>query len=129
MMCVGVVLFVKQKTAYEKSISDWSSDVCSSDLGYDCKPVAGELTYGLERLAMYIQGVDSFYDLAFNDVGVTYGDVFKQNEFQFSEYNFEVSTTERRERKECVRTCRSRWSPHHSQNNNNTYYDANTTKR
>ena len=37
--------------------------------GYDCKPVAGELTYGLERLAMYIQGVDNVYDLAFNDGG------------------------------------------------------------
>ena len=46
----------------------------------DCKPVAGELTYGLERLAMYIQGVDSVYDLAFNDAGVTYGDVFLENE-------------------------------------------------
>ena len=48
--------------------------------GYDCKPVAGELTYGLERLAMYVQGVDSVYDLAFNDEGVTYGDVFLENE-------------------------------------------------
>ena len=48
--------------------------------GYDCKPVAGELTYGLERLAMYIQGVDSVYDLAFNDEGVSYGDVFLENE-------------------------------------------------
>ncbi|HEU0099930.1 MAG TPA: glycine--tRNA ligase subunit alpha, partial [Allosphingosinicella sp.] len=52
--------------------------------GYDCKPVSGELTYGLERLAMYIQGVDSVYDLAFNDEGVTYGDVFHENEVQFS---------------------------------------------
>jgi glycyl-tRNA synthetase alpha chain len=62
--------------------------------GYDCKPVAGELTYGLERLAMYIQGVDSVYDLAFNDHGVTYGDVFLENERQFSAYNFEVADTE-----------------------------------
>jgi hypothetical protein len=62
--------------------------------GYDCKPVAGELTYGLERLAMYIQGVDSVYDLAFNDEGVTYGDVFLQNEREFSAYNFEVADTE-----------------------------------
>ena len=61
--------------------------------GFDCKPVAGELTYGLERLAMYIQGVDSVYDLAFNDAGVTYGDVFKENEKQFSAYNFEVADT------------------------------------
>ncbi len=62
--------------------------------GYDCKPVAGELTYGLERLAMYIQGVDSVYDLAFNDTGVTYGDVFLENEREMSAWNFEVANTE-----------------------------------
>ncbi|MES2157715.1 MAG: glycine--tRNA ligase subunit alpha [Pseudomonadota bacterium] len=63
--------------------------------GYDCKPVAGELTYGLERLAMYIQGVDSVYDLKFNDAGVTYGDVFLANEQQMSKWNFEVADTEK----------------------------------
>jgi len=62
--------------------------------GFDCKPVAGELTYGLERLAMYIQGVDSVYDLRFNNAGVSYGDVFLENERQFSAYNFEVADTE-----------------------------------
>jgi glycyl-tRNA synthetase alpha chain len=62
--------------------------------GFDCKPVAGELTYGLERLAMYIQNKDSVYDLAFNDAGVTYGDVFLENEKQMSKYNFEVADTE-----------------------------------
>ncbi len=62
--------------------------------GYDCKPVAGELTYGLERLAMYVQGVDSVYDLAFNDTGVTYGDVFLENERQMSKWNFEVANTD-----------------------------------
>ncbi|MFW2851687.1 glycine--tRNA ligase subunit alpha [Sphingomonas sp. TX0543] len=62
--------------------------------GYDCKPVAGELTYGLERLAMYIQNKDSIYDLAFNSEGVTYGDVFLENERQMSKYNFEVADTE-----------------------------------
>ncbi len=62
--------------------------------GFDCKPVAGELTYGLERLAMYIQGVDSVYDLAFNGKGVTYGDVFHENEVQMSTWNFEVANTE-----------------------------------
>jgi len=67
--------------------------------GFDCKPVAGELTYGLERLAMYIQGVDSVYDLRFNDpVGdrpaVTYGDVFLANEQQMSKWNFEVADTD-----------------------------------
>ena len=62
--------------------------------GFDCKPVSGELTYGLERLAMYVQGVDSVYDLAFNDEGVTYGDVFLDNERQASAYNFEVANTD-----------------------------------
>jgi glycyl-tRNA synthetase alpha chain len=62
--------------------------------GFDCKPVAGELTYGLERLAMYIQNVDSVYDLDFNGRGVTYGDVFLENEKQMSEWNFEVANTE-----------------------------------
>ena len=62
--------------------------------GFDCKPVAGELTYGLERLAMYIQGVDNVFDLKFNDAGVTYGDVFLENEKEQSRYNFEVANTE-----------------------------------
>lgn len=62
--------------------------------GFDCKPVAGELTYGLERLAMYIQGVDRVYDLRFNAAGVTYGDVFLTNEQEFSRYNFEVADTD-----------------------------------
>ena len=67
--------------------------------GFDCKPVAGELTYGLERLAMYIQGVDSVYDLRFNDgvdgrAGVSYGDVFLENEKQMSKWNFEIANTE-----------------------------------
>ena len=61
--------------------------------GFDCKPVAGELTYGLERLAMYIQGVDRVYDLAFNDQGVSYGDVFLKNEQEHSKYNFEIADT------------------------------------
>ncbi|WP_089132503.1 glycine--tRNA ligase subunit alpha [Sphingorhabdus sp. SMR4y] len=63
--------------------------------GFDCKPVAGELTYGLERLAMYIQGVDSVYDLDYNGSGVTYGDIFLENEKQMSEWNFEIADTDR----------------------------------
>ena len=62
--------------------------------GFDCKPVSGELTYGLERLALYIQNKDSVYDLAFNDAGVTYGHVFHENEVEQSTYNFEVANTE-----------------------------------
>lgn len=63
--------------------------------GFDCKPVAGELTYGLERLAMYIQGVDDVYDLKYNDQGVSYGDIFLKNEQQQSAYNFEHANTDR----------------------------------
>jgi glycyl-tRNA synthetase alpha chain len=62
--------------------------------GFDCKPVSGELTYGLERLAMYIQGVDRVYDLRFNDAGVKYGDVFLENEIELSKYNFEIADTD-----------------------------------
>ena len=62
--------------------------------GFDCKPVAGELTYGLERLAMYIQNKDSIYELAYNDAGVSYGDVFLENEKQMSKWNFEIANTE-----------------------------------
>jgi len=62
--------------------------------GFDMKPVAGELTYGLERLAMYIQDVDNVYDLRFNDAGVSYGDVFLENERQMSTWNFEVADTD-----------------------------------
>ena len=56
--------------------------------GLECKPVSGEITYGLERIAMYLQGVESVYDLVWTD-GVTYGDVFLQNEKEQSAYNFE----------------------------------------
>ena len=62
--------------------------------GIECRPVTGELTYGLERLAMYIQGVDNVFDLAFNDAGVTYGDIFLENEREMSRYHFEVANTE-----------------------------------
>ncbi len=61
--------------------------------GIDCSPVSGELTYGLERLAMYIQGVDNVYDLNYGN-GVKYGDVFLQNEREQSTYNFEKANTD-----------------------------------
>ena len=63
--------------------------------GIECRPASGELTYGLERLAMYVQGVDNVYELDFNGAGVTYGDVFLESEKQFSAYNFEAANTER----------------------------------
>ncbi len=65
--------------------------------GVECAPVAGELTYGLERLAMYVQGVENVYDLNFNggdgDKRVSYGDVFLQAEKEYSKHNFEVADT------------------------------------
>jgi glycyl-tRNA synthetase alpha chain len=61
--------------------------------GLACKPVSGELTYGLERLAMYLQGVDSVFDLVWTE-GVSYGDVFHQNEVEQSTYNFEIADTD-----------------------------------
>ncbi|MEX2643559.1 MAG: glycine--tRNA ligase subunit alpha [Acetobacterales bacterium] len=63
--------------------------------GIDCDPVAAELTYGLERLAMYVQGVENVYDLDFNGRGVKYGDVFRRSEVEFSAYNFEHADTSR----------------------------------
>src|SRR5437588_1468482 len=65
--------------------------------GFECARVAGELTYGLERLAMYVQGKDSIFELNFNgrddDRRVTYGDVFLQAEQEYSRHNFEVADT------------------------------------
>jgi glycyl-tRNA synthetase alpha chain len=61
--------------------------------GFECQPVSGELTYGLERLAMYVQGVDSVFDINFNGredkERLTYGDIFKQAEEEYSRFNFE----------------------------------------
>ncbi len=65
--------------------------------GFECSPVSGELTYGLERLAMYVQDVDNVYDLNFNGLEgqekVTYGDVFQQTEREYSRWNFDVADT------------------------------------
>ncbi|MAZ66889.1 MAG: glycine--tRNA ligase subunit alpha [Kangiellaceae bacterium] len=66
--------------------------------GLECKPVLGEITYGLERIAMYLQGVDSIYDLVWTNGPfgkVTYRDVFHQNEVEMSAYNFEHADTEK----------------------------------
>jgi glycyl-tRNA synthetase alpha chain len=61
--------------------------------GLDCKPVLGEITYGLERLAMVLQGKDSIYDLVWTP-GVTYRDVYHQNEVEQSRYNFELANVD-----------------------------------
>ena len=68
--------------------------------GIECDPVSTELTYGLERLAMYVQGVESVYDLDYNGLpqgqgGISYGDVFLRGEREFSAYNFAAANTER----------------------------------
>ncbi len=80
--------------------------------GFECNPVAGEITYGLERLAMYVQGVENVYDLNFNggeNDKVTYGDVFLQNEQESSRYNFEYADTDMlfRHFKDAETECRS----------------------
>ncbi len=71
--------------------------------GIECSPVSYEMTYGLERLAMYVQGIEDVYELAFNGggkwpsntPGVKYGEVFKRNEVEFSAYNFEYANVEK----------------------------------
>ncbi len=60
--------------------------------GFECDPVAVEITYGTERLAMYLQGVESVFDILWSE-GITYGDVHKRSEFEYSRYNFEVADT------------------------------------
>ncbi len=65
--------------------------------GLECHPVSGEITYGIERLAMYLQGVDSIYDLIWTNGSqgvVTYGDIYHQNEVEQSKYNFELADTD-----------------------------------
>lgn len=61
--------------------------------GIDLKPVTGELTYGLERITMYLQNVSSVYDIKWNE-NITYGQIYHQNEVQFSKYNFEYADTD-----------------------------------
>ncbi|MFT5218111.1 MAG: glycyl-tRNA synthetase alpha chain [Gammaproteobacteria bacterium] len=64
--------------------------------GLECRPVSGEITYGIERLAMYMQGVDSIYDLVWSHSSageVSYGDIYLQNEIEQSTYNFELADT------------------------------------
>jgi len=66
--------------------------------GHDCHPVSGELTYGLERLAMYVLGVDHVMDMPFNDpsasIPLTYGDIFRQTEREYSRFNFDTADTD-----------------------------------
>ncbi|SHJ24901.1 glycine--tRNA ligase subunit alpha [Cycloclasticus pugetii] len=78
--------------------------------GLDCRPVSGEITYGLERIAMYIQGVESVYDLVWTKTNkgvVTYGDVFHQNEVEQSAYNFDHANIDAmfKQFDECEQAC------------------------
>ena len=77
--------------------------------GLDCRPVTGEITYGLERLAMYLQGVDSVFDLLWSGRGqpVRYREVYHQNEVEMSKFNFELADTELLFRRfdDCERQC------------------------
>ena len=80
--------------------------------GLECYPVSGEITYGIERIAMYLQGVDSIYDIVWTegpDGIVTYGDIFKQNEVEMSAFNFEHADTETlfRNFDDCEKQCKS----------------------
>ena len=90
-----------------------SSPISSRVCGIECAPVAGELTYGLERLAMYVQGVDNVYDLNYNGregaEKISYGDVFLQAEQEYSRHNFEYANTEMlfRHFKDAEEECRS----------------------
>ena len=62
--------------------------------GIDCDPVSVEFTYGLERLSMYVQGIDNVYELDWNDKGDKYGDIYLEAEKQFSAYNFRYANTD-----------------------------------
>lgn len=80
--------------------------------GLECYPVSGEITYGIERIAMYLQGVDSIYDIVWTegpDGIVTYGDIFKQNEVEMSAFNFEHADAETlfRNFDDCEKQCQS----------------------
>ena len=82
--------------------------------GIDCNPVAVELTYGLERLAMYIQGVENVYDLDWNGRGVKYGDIYLRAEKEFSAHNFEHANTDMltREFEDAEQECQSLLGAH-----------------
>src|SRR3546814_9125410 len=110
-MCVGnVVVFFKQKTAYERRISDWSSDVCSSDLGgakfsaQAAGRVRAELGATVQQSFGMAEGLTTFTGLDEDDDTIT----SRQGRPTLS-----ARSEERRVGKECVSTCRSRWTPYH----------------
>src|SRR3546814_2694994 len=98
-----MVFFFKQKTAYEMRISDWSSDVCSSDLSWMFKA-----RFALAALLSGAYGIYNGFEL------LEHEPIPGKEEYLNSEkYEFKTRSEERRVGKECVSTCRSRWSPYH----------------
>src|SRR3546814_9780537 len=124
-----MVFFFKQKTAYEMRISDWSSDVCSSDLGYGLRlenvpvendePALGQIRHQLLRnqiarsieAGVTAQRVQFVQPVADRDIGADRHD--NVGEARITAIADFVRSEARRVGKECVSTCRSRWSPHH----------------
>src|SRR3546814_9426706 len=100
MFCVVIIIFFfKQKTAYEMRISDWSSDVCSSDLGQVNEVIIFDIALTPDQM----DRVESYLSIKY---GTTYAS-------GASDYVNSARSEERRVGKECVSTCRSRWSPYH----------------
>src|SRR3546814_5140602 len=100
------VFFFKQKTAYEMRISDWSSDVCSSDLAFGAMGTAGQRCTTMRRLIVHSDVYDRLVPkliAVYRTISI--GDPRSPDTL--------VRSEERRVGKECVRTCRSRWSPYH----------------
>src|SRR3546814_4209032 len=103
---IGVVFFFKQKTAYEMRISDWSSDVCSSDLPIVTE-MKGTVTYvGMEEGITIKRQTDEL-------TGMTNIEVLDAKDRPAAGKDIRPRSEERRVGKECVSTCRSRWSPYH----------------
>src|SRR3546814_6647227 len=100
-MCFLLFFFFKQKTAYEMRISDWSSDVCSSDLSrFDWRMIMKQAQLDIELCGRLADACGPVLGLAVPDTGLPVTAMLDRSE-------------ERRVGKECVSTCRSRWSPYH----------------
>src|SRR3546814_16032907 len=132
MVCLyTVVFFFKQKTAYEMRISDWSSDVCSSDLhggrpGRDRHMVREEVVAPGRRAAMAQVGHQC--DRHRQQAGVRHGHRRRHHQERAAEAVEFDRSEERRVGKECVSTCSSRWSPYHSQKKNKHLHKLEHTK-
>src|SRR3546814_13849036 len=119
--CVYCVFFFKQKTAYEVRISDWSSDVCSSDLKPVIAYVAGLTAPKGRRMGHAGAIISAFGESASEKVEILKeaGVTVAPSPAELGQTVAGVRSGERRVGKECVSTCRSRWSPYHSKKYNN----------